>query len=148
MLFECFLLSFPVNSYYFHNHRILSSSCCDEFITYYSGIKALIGTLPDALPDLSNGTPLRSAFKCGREKLNSMLVDTEEKRAYASRRWDEIRGAAKAHTAMTFARVGIDYSDAEDFNDFRRMHPRLLISGKKTRMNKSQSSFQFITPLH
>ncbi len=82
------------------------------------------------MPDLSNGTPLRTVFKSGREKLNSILGDTSEKRAYAARRWDEIRGTAKAHTAMTFARVGIDYSDAEDFNDFRLMHPQLLISGK------------------
>ncbi len=125
-----FLLSFPVNSYYFHNHLTLSI-LMRRFKTYCSGIKALIG----ALPDLSNGTPLRCPFKCAREKLNSMLVDTGEKRAYAARRWDEIRGTAKAHTAMTFARVGIDYSDAEDLNDFRQMHPQLLISGKKAGMN-------------
>ncbi len=83
------------------------------------------------MPDLSNGTPVRSAFKCGREKLNSVLVDTSEKREYAAQMWDEIMGTAKAHTAMTFARVGIDYSDAENFNDFRLMHPQLLISGKE-----------------
>ncbi len=106
----------------------LSLSCCNEwFQNNFLGIQALVGNLPD----LSNGTPLRSAFKFGREKLNSVLVDTSEKREYAAQRWDEIRMTAKAHTAMTFARLGVDYSDAENFNDFRRMHPHLLISGRK-----------------
>jgi hypothetical protein len=76
-----------------------------------------------------DGGPLRPVIKVARESINSAAEQVCEARESAREKIEHVVGTGKAHMGMTLGRVGIDTSDVNSFNDFRRMHPQVLIYG-------------------